>query len=142
MEFLPPIFITDDNEDDIFFLRRNIARSGIANPVVTFGDGELLMEFLRELDAKTQAGAAVRPALLFLDLKMPGASGFDVLEWIRDHPRISDRLKIVIHSSSNEAIDVERAMALGAHRYVQKHADLPALGHIWDAFLTPAQKTG
>jgi len=60
-----------------------------------------------------------RPFLLLLDLKMPGADGFEVLRWVRAEPE-TKRLLVVVLTSSNLQADVDRAYDLGANSYLVK----------------------
>ena len=57
---------------------------GIALPTAaqTYSDGYKLLK------AKLAEGDHALPLLLFLDLKMPGTDGFQVLAWIRCQPRL------------------------------------------------------
>jgi len=69
---------------------------------------------------------------MFLDLKMPGRNGFDVLRWIKQRPATS--LKIVILSGSQQPGDIKLAKELGAHGYLVK----PATAERLKEFLEPA----
>ena len=60
------------------------------------------------------------PALMFLDLRMRGLGGFGFLEWARQQKGLQP-LTIVVLSNSNEPEDVQRALSLGAHRYLVKY---------------------
>jgi len=59
------------------------------------------------------------PCIVFLDLKMNGVSGFEVLQWLRQQPDLA-HLVVIVCSGSDQAGDVERAMRLGANAYVRK----------------------
>ena len=61
--------------------------------------------------------------LLFLDIKMPQADGFDVLRWMRDHPQCSVMPTMMLSSSDYDR-DVRLAYELGASAYMMKPADL------------------
>jgi CheY-like chemotaxis protein len=56
---------------------------------------------------------------MLLDLKLPRASGFEVLEWIRQRPEWM-ALPIIILTSSINGADMKRAYDLGANFFVSK----------------------
>jgi CheY-like chemotaxis protein len=70
------------------------------------------------------AMATVQPHVVLLDLKMPGISGVEVLEHLRQHHRAVP--VIVITGSMNEEI-AHQASAGGAFAVVGKPFDMEAL---------------
>ena len=61
------------------------------------------------------------PALVLLDLKMPGTSGFDVLQSVRAPKQPAfNRLPVVVFTSSMHDEDATRAFELGADAYLVK----------------------
>jgi len=117
---LPPILIADDDADDVFFLQRLIRRTGVKNRLITFEDGTEVVNYLGGAQLAAPGDRRRCPRLLFLDLKMVGLGGFGFLEWARQQKELSP-LVIVVLSNSNAPDDVNRAMALGAHRYLVKY---------------------
>lgn len=63
------------------------------------------------------------PALILLDLKMPGMDAIDVLRELRADERFRDIPVVVVTSSSLES-DRHEAIAAGADDYVEKLFDL------------------
>jgi CheY-like chemotaxis protein len=116
MPDLFPIFLVEDSEDDLFLFRRLLTKAGIKNPTGLATNGQAAIDDL----AKLVAGAGPVPRLVFLDLKLPLRSGFEVLTWIRAEPKLKDTA-IIILSSSAEARDVKRAYELGANGYLVKY---------------------
>ena len=128
-ESLPPILVADDDEDDVYFIVRLIKRTGIENPVRTFDDGSEVVNFLGGSRLSTRAGRLRFPRLLFLDLKMRGLGGLGFLEWARQQKELTP-LTIVVLSNSNEPQTVERALELGAHRYLVKYPCIQTINTI------------
>ena len=65
------------------------------------------------------SGAETTPILIFLDLKMPVMSGFEVLEWLR-FSGLEPAPKVIVLSGSNDQDDRGRALSLGAAEYLVK----------------------
>ena len=57
------------------------------------------------------------PFLIFLDLKMPVMSGFDVLQWLKNSGL---KPQVIVLSGSNDQADRSRAFSLGATDYLVK----------------------
>ncbi|MBF8290870.1 MAG: diguanylate cyclase/phosphodiesterase & domain with sensor(s), partial [Chloroflexi bacterium] len=59
------------------------------------------------------------PGVLILDLRMPGRSGFEVLEWLRAQPKLR-RLPVVVTTAPTDTQNIARARELGADSYLLK----------------------
>ena len=60
-----------------------------------------------------------RVDLIILDLMMTGMSGFQVIEKVRAHPRLS-HIPIMVHSVLEDTGTIEQALTLGANDYFTK----------------------
>jgi len=67
------------------------------------------------------------PSLILLDLKMPRATGFEVLQWIRAHPDHLGRIPVVVLSGSEMQQDIQQAYNTGANSYMVKPLGFDAL---------------
>ncbi|MBK0368902.1 response regulator [Flavobacterium agrisoli] len=108
------IFYTDDDQEDLeFFIE---ASSDIGNHlnVVTQNCGKKLLYDLEN--------PPPNPHIVFLDLNMPGFSGFDVLQQLKSSGNFKD-IPIVIFSTSNDIQIIEKSRALGASYYISKPTD-------------------
>lgn len=88
--------------------------AGVAHAVRTFGRGEELIDALIEV-----LRGAPAPVACFIDVKMPGMGGFDVLRWIRCQ-RPLESMAVVMLSSSDAIHDLNEALAHGAQCYLTK----------------------
>lgn len=59
------------------------------------------------------------PHLVLLDVMLPDANGFDVLNRIRQHPKL-EQIPVMMLTSLGERKDVTRGLMLGAKGYITK----------------------
>lgn len=111
----PRLLLIEDSDDDTFFFEAALKRSGLICELTHAADGRAALDILQAV----QAGTKSQPDLLFLDLKLPVFSGFEVLTWIRDRAW-NPPLRVIVLSGSEHARDVNHATALGAAGYVVK----------------------
>ena len=119
---LRPIAIVDDCEDDAFLLRYRLREAEITNPIRTFPSGAETLDFLRTCDALEPL-----PTLMFVEIKTPDGSGFDLIAEVRACPTWDDA-RVVVHTNSSEPADLERAIELGANGYLIKTPPAYILG--------------
>lgn len=66
------------------------------------------------------------PSIVFLDLNMPGLTGFEVLSYLRREPRLQD-VPVIVVTSDDQPESADRAMQNGATAYVIKPITLDVL---------------
>lgn len=115
------ILVADDDENDVFFLRRAFAKSGLLHTIIHVSDGQKAIQYLLGEGIYADRKSNPFPDLLLLDLKMPGTDGFDVLATLRSVPQLD--LPTIVFSTSSLAVDVQTAKKLGALDYMAKPVD-------------------
>jgi CheY-like chemotaxis protein len=113
------ILLAEDEENDVFLLRRAFQAADIRNPLFVVRDGEEAIEYLSGIGPFADRLQYPIPALFILDIKMPRKSGMDVLRWLRKQP-VLNSLPALVMSSSAVPHDIERAYQLGANAFVVK----------------------
>lgn len=113
------LLLIEDNPDDVFIMRRALKKSGLDLPVHVATDGKEALDYLRGTGPYHDRGQFPIPSMIFLDLKLPYVDGFEVLEWIRQHPVLHD-LEVVILTSSAEERDQRKAREFGVKAYLVK----------------------
>lgn len=103
--------LVDDNDDDNFFHERVIRRSEAADKVVPLNSAETALHYLRFPSQSSQPP----PAILFLDINMPGMNGWDFME---EYSALDKNLRagifIVMLTTSESPDDRERAKTIDA----------------------------
>jgi DNA-binding response OmpR family regulator len=113
------ILVVEDDYDDVVLMRRAFARAGIEVPLKVVHDSAEAVLYLQGKGPYENREENPLPALMLLDLKLPGNSGFDVLRWARERSGLK-RLPIIVLTSSSADRDVNMAYDLGANSYVVK----------------------
>lgn len=116
-----PLLLADDDADEAFLVVRAFRDAGVANPVVVVPDGEAAIRYLEGRGDYADRLAHPWPALLMLDQKLPGRSGLEVLEWIRNGSG-APTLPVLVLSASTYDSDVQAAYLVGANGYLVKPA--------------------
>src|SRR6478736_75172 len=120
------ILVADDDQNDVFFLRRAFQKSGFAHLVMHVMDGQEAIDYLRGESDYSDRSRFPLPSLLLLDLKMPKVDGFDVLTWLKGRSELKE-IPVVVLSSSSREDDIQRARSLGANDYLVKPSDFEQL---------------
>jgi two-component system response regulator len=114
---LETILVVDDNPDELFLTKRVLQKSELEINLVTANSGAEALQKLFSPEEFTD-----RPALVLLDMKMPGMNGLETLHQIRLKPEFRF-LPVVILTSSNLSTDIEESYKAGASGFVQKSPD-------------------
>jgi CheY-like chemotaxis protein len=120
------IYIVDDSPTDIELTTIALEATGREIVVRSATDGKSALAMLR-------SGLGV-PALILLDLKMPGMSGIEMLREIRADDRLRGLPVVVVTSSALES-DKTEANAAGASDYIQKPLELAKFSEDLDSIL-------
>ena len=113
------ILLVEDLEDDAELLRRVLKAAKVSNPIRHLLDGSEALKCLKALENSNPGKSTDVPAVLFLDLKLPGSTGFEILRYLRDASAFTEMLRFVI-SDIRDMEGIRRAYSLGAHSFVRK----------------------
>ena len=116
------ILLIEDNEDDQRLTLRALRRNNIMNEVVVACDGQEAVDYLFGTGSFAGRDLSVMPAVVVLDLNLPGLSGLEVLKRIRATPE-TRRIPVVVLTSSSDESQIEESYAMGANSFVQKPND-------------------
>jgi len=104
-------------DDDRFLLDMySLKFKGCGSAVTAEPDPLKALETLR---------GGLSPNVILLDIIMPGMSGFDFLEAVRNEKLAPDATVIVLSNQGQEE-DIKRAMDLGADGYIVKASAIPS----------------
>lgn len=75
-----------------------------------------------------------RPAIIMIDLMLPGLDGFELCRQLRDDP-LTTHIPRVILTARNSLTDQADALAAGADRYVVKPVRMKALVNLVESLI-------
>lgn len=108
------VMLIDDDPDDNFLHRLVIQDTGLSPEILVAESGEKALNYFKD----NQAGAFRRPDIIFLDINMPGMSGFDFLEKYKALPaEVHAQTKVVMLSTSSLPKDQQKASSIWEHVY-------------------------
>lgn len=114
-----PILLVEDEPTNVFFFQHAATKAGITNPIHVAKDGREALDYLEGVGQFGDRLKYPLPGLVVLDLKLPRATGFEVLQKVRASPGLR-RLVVVMLTSSASDDDINTAYALGVNAYLVK----------------------
>ena len=122
----PAILVAEDDAQHALLIRASLSAARVANPVHLVHDGEQAVAYLAGTDGYADRDRYPPPALVLLDLHMPGRSGIEVLTWLRASPSLA-RVPFLVLTASEEAAHIDEAFQAGADSYLIKPVGFDAL---------------
>jgi two-component system phosphate regulon response regulator PhoB len=108
------VLVVDDEPDIVALVAYHLAKAGYRVSTAATGPEAL------------KAAKEERPALVVLDLMLPGMSGYEVIEQLRGSDETSDVAVLMLTARKEEA-DRVRGLSLGADDYLTKPFSPPEL---------------
>jgi CheY-like chemotaxis protein len=119
------LWLIEDSPGDIFLIKKIMEAEGLDFHLEVAEDGEEAFRIIDQLDAGVPNGngEALLADIVLLDLNVPRRDGSQVLERLRQSPRLRD-VPVVVISSSDSPADRRGALDLGATEYFRKPSTL------------------
>lgn len=115
------ILAIEDDSDDVELLRLALALGNFPCKLLSVPFARDAIRYLGRVGEYADQARFPRPALIVLDLTLPGMSGMEFLTWARAEPDMPP-IVILTYSHLNENRDL--AARLGAEAYFVKSLDL------------------
>ncbi len=117
------ILLVEDNEGDAVLAREALAHNGSESRIVHLYNGDQALEYLYEEKNP-------RPDVILLDLNLPGMTGLEILQILKNEPK-TESLPVIVFSTSNSESDINSCYRYKASEYITKPMDL---GDFFDVF--------
>lgn len=108
------ILYVEDNEDNVYVVKKRFARAGFTVLVATDGEQGVNM------------AAAERPDLILMDLRLPVLDGWEATKRIKAQPE-TRHIPIIALTAHAMTGDREKALAAGCDDFDTKPVEMPRL---------------
>lgn len=142
------ILLVEDNQDDVELTLLALKKNNITNEVVVARNGTEALDYLFARGEHSNRDIKMLPAVVLLDLNLPGINGIEVLRQMRRNPDTS-LVPVVVLTTSGDRNDINLSYSMGANSYVIKPVDfnqfvglVSSLGPYWLIINEPPYATG
>jgi chemotaxis family two-component system response regulator Rcp1 len=113
------ILLVEDNPADVRLIQEALKDGKIHNHLNVAADGEEALDFLY---ARGKFVGAPRPDIVLLDFNLPKKDGREVLEIVKNDPRLR-RIPVIVMTTSHMERDVFNAYDNHANAFINKPLD-------------------
>ena len=129
-----PILLVEDDISDFRLIQRAFAKIRPTLPMIRLSHGDDAVAYLAGDAPYENRSLHPFPCVILLDIKLPRRSGFEVLEWVRNQESTLKRVPIIMLTSSNHHVDVNKAYELGVNSYLVKPSNNSELEQLVSTF--------
>jgi len=122
------ILVVDDDPNSLDIVRTYLEAHNYT--VATAADGKEALAKLEE----------VQPALMLLDVMMPGMDGWEVARVVKNHPNFRD-VRVIMLTARSDFTDKHQGLRAGADDYIVKPIRLDELGKRVERNLKARERT-
>ncbi|HUP88541.1 MAG TPA: response regulator [Longimicrobiales bacterium] len=122
------ILVVDDDPNSLDIVRTYLESCGYV--VATAMDGKEALALLDE----------VQPAIILLDVMMPGMDGWEVARVVKNHPHFRD-IRVIMLTARSDFTDKHEGLRAGADDYIVKPIRLDELGKRVERNLKARERT-
>ena len=116
------ILLVEDNDEDYVAFTRAVADSGVTHAVHRCQNGDEALAYLERCEQLREQKPTALPAIILLDLNLPGSDGREVLHQLKQDERFR-AIPVVIVTTSSNPRDVSSCYSKGANSYMVKAID-------------------
>lgn len=116
------IMLIEDNKDDCEAITRGFQSCNCIHPLQWYKDSTEALEYLTNEDTAL-------PAMIILDLNLPGTDGRSLLKLIKSNRKLAS-IPVIIVTTSADQKDIEYCYLHGANSYIQKPVNFSKMKEI------------
>jgi CheY-like chemotaxis protein len=129
-----PLLLVEDSDEDFETFRRMMRKVSFTNPIYRCADGDEALDFLYHTGNYIDSAQAPRPAIILLDLNLPGTDGREVLAQIKQDDALKT-IPVVVFTTSSNPKDIETCYRYGVSGYIIKPINISILTRTIQIFI-------
>jgi CheY-like chemotaxis protein len=132
--YAQPLLVVEDSDEDFEALCRVMGRQTVVTPIFRCTDGDEALDFLYHTGNYSNPQTAPRPAIILLDLNLPGTDGREVLQQIKQDQNLK-YIPVVVFTTSSNPRDIEICYRYCVASYILKPIDINRLVETIQSFV-------
>ncbi|KAB8334123.1 response regulator [Scytonema tolypothrichoides VB-61278] len=128
------LLVVEDSDEDFEAFQRIVRKSSVYPSIYRCVDGEDALNYLLQVGDYANHTSASRPAMILLDLNLPGMDGRDVLMQIKQDATLK-MIPVIIFTTSSNPKDIDVCYEHGVNGYIVKPIDLSKLKETIEVFI-------
>ncbi|MDJ0728259.1 MAG: response regulator [Prochloraceae cyanobacterium] len=114
-----PLLIVEDSDADFDILKHLMEEMVVQNSIYRCEDGDEVLDFIYQQGEYKNPDLAPRPAVILLDLNLPGTDGREILDRLKQDRQFKE-IPIVVFTTSANPQDIQFCYQKGANGYLIK----------------------
>jgi len=113
------ILLVEENPNDVELILRALSKHNLDKKAHVLKDGAEALDYLFGTNTYAGRDINVRPKVIFLDLRLPGLDGLEVLRKVKSDEH-TKTIPVVILTSSADQRDIIESYQIGVNSYIIK----------------------
>ncbi|KAB8332195.1 response regulator [Scytonema tolypothrichoides VB-61278] len=113
------ILLVEDEPDARFLILTSFELANLPVSFQVVENGQDAVNYLSGKEPYTNRESYPLPVMIMTNIKLPHMSGFELLEWVKQHPKLK-HLPVMVISIADDPNDLIKAAGLGACSYFVK----------------------
>ncbi|NEO86343.1 MAG: response regulator [Spirulina sp. SIO3F2] len=129
-----PLLVVEDNTADFRMIKRLMRQMDVQSPIYRCQTGDEALDLMYQEGRYQSSETPERPAIIMLDLNLPGTDGRTVLARLKQDERFK-MIPIIVFTTSAAPQDIEYCYQQGANGYMVKPLGNQDLKKMLQAFV-------
>ncbi|MEB3214386.1 MAG: response regulator [Leptolyngbyaceae bacterium] len=129
-----PLLVVEDSNADFNMLKRVLRKMDVQSPIHRCETGDETLAFMSQSGKGQSSNESTRPAIILLDLNLPGTDGRVVLTRLKQDEAFAC-IPIIVLTTSTARSDIEYCYQHGANGYLVKPMGKEAFQKMIQAFV-------